>query len=416
MVKIEDTVRYTNYRWVMLGMAWIIQLLGRWSWYLVPSLAFSLFPELGLSHMQFTLILTGPLMVAIFLGFVGGGFADRYGIRLAVSIGSLLFGVVGLARAFVSTFEAMFILMCLLGVADSFARPNLPKLVGVWFPPRQVGLATGLYVSAQAIGFSMGLLTGPLFGDWRQAFMYVGVGALVAAVLWCLFGRSTPKGVEIPRPPIMSGVIRGLRSKNIRLTCLTTFLLMGTFVSFSGNLPNALESMHQVSAEMAGAIASLMPLGGVVGSLVLPPISDRVGLRKPFIYLGAIMAAACFYTAWHIAPATSMSALIFIGGMFQGSLTSLLMVLPLEFPEIGREHIGGAAGLVGSLTTLGGVLLPLLVISPIVAAGTLGAYNIGFMVAMTLMAGIILPTVFLAETGVKTRHYGGRADEHQNVT
>ncbi len=414
-VNIEDEARYTNYRWVILGMTWIIQFLGRCSWLLVPSLAYCLFPELGLTQMQFTLILTGPLIAAIFLSFLGGGFADRYGIRLAVSIGSLLYGIAGVARAFVSSFEGMFMLMLLMGAVDSFTRPNLPKLVSVWFPRRQVGLATGIYVSAQALGFSMGLLSGPLFGGWRPAFLYVGMATLGAALLWILFGRSAPKGVEIPKPPIMSGVIKGMKTKNIRLTCTAMFLLVGTFVSFSGNFPKALQGVHQVSAQVAGAIASARPLGGAIGGVLLPSISDRVGLRKPFIYISAIMAAVCFYVGWYIAPATGTAVLMFMGGVFNGGLTSLLMVLPLEFPEIGREHVGGAAGLVGSLANLGGVLLPLLVMSPIVAAGTLEAYSIGFMVVMILLAGIVLPLAFSAETGVKARTPRGRTDEHQTA-
>jgi len=403
-----EIIRYPRYRWVVLGMAWLTQVAGNWSWYLVPSLAYVLFPELGLSQLQFTLLYTGPLMATIFLSSLGGGFGDRYGIRLAVAIGSSLYAVAGLARGFAPSFTVLFALMLLIGVGMSFVSPNLPKLVGIWFPPRQVGLACGIYVSAQAIGFSLGLMTGPLFGGWRAAFTCVGIGALVVALLWALIGRSTPRGVEIEKRPIISGIIRGARSRNVRLLGLVIFCVLGAFLSISGNLPRALESVHQVGAEAAGAIASMLTWGGVIGSIVLPSVSDRVGLRKPFIYGGAVLAAICFYTAWQVAPGGATGVLVFIGGIFLGGLVPLLMALPLEFPEIGHEYVGGTSGLINSLGHMGGVLLSLLVVAPLMSAGTMGAYSTGFTLAALLLAGIALPAAFLMETGPRGRR-GGKA-------
>ncbi|MFC2018649.1 nitrate/nitrite transporter [Chloroflexota bacterium] len=397
---VEESIdRYPRYRWIVLGMAWLTQVAGTWSWYLVPSLAYVLFPELGLSQTQFTLLYTGPLIATIFLSALGGGFGDRYGIRLAVAVGSFLYGIAGLARAFATSFEVMFVLMLLIGMSISLISPNLPKLVGTWFPPRQVGLASGIYVSAQAIGFSLGLMTGPLFSGWREAFTYVGIGALVVAVLWALIGRSTPQGVEIEKKPIISGIIRGAKSRNVRLLGLVIFCIMGAFLSISGNLPKALEGVHQVGAGAAGAISSMLTWGAVIGSIALPTISDRVGLRKPFLYGGAVIAAICFYTAWQVAPGGATGVIVFIGGIFLGGLVPLALVLPLEFPEIGHEYVGGTAGLVSSLGHMGGVLFSLLVVSPLVAEGTIEAYSTGFMGAALLLACIALPAAFLMETG-----------------
>jgi len=394
-------MRYPRYRWVILGLAWLTQFCGTWSWYLVPSLAYALIPEMGLTQTQYSLILTAPLMASIVLAFLGGGFGDRYGMRLAIGIGAFLSGAAGLTRAFTPSFEGMFLLTCLMGVAVSFTMPNLPKLVGIWFPPRQIGLATGIYTSAQAIGFSIGLLTGPLFGGWRSAFISAGMVTLAVATLWALLSRGAPKGVAIAKTPVVAGVIRGIKSKNIWLLCSVLFTLMGAFVSFSGNLPKALVDIHQVSAEAAGATSSLLTWGAVAGTLLLPVISDRFGLRKPFICSGALVSAICFYLAWQIAPGTGTSILVFIGGLFLGGMVPLAFILPLEFPEIGTEYVGGTAGLVNSMANMGGVLGPLLVFSPLAAAGTAGSYSLSFTVAAILLAGGVLPAMFMMETGAK---------------
>ena len=222
-------------------------------------------------------------------------------------------------------------------------------------------------------------------------------------MLWTLFGRSAPRGVEVEKTPIVAGVIRGFKSKNIRLVGVGFFLLLGAFTSLSGNLPKALEGVRGVTAETAGAIASLLPFGAAFGGILLPAISDRVGLRKPFIYAEAVIAAVCFYVAWLIAPGLDTVILTLVGGFFLGGLTTMLFTVVVEFPEIGNEHMGGAAALTMSLGNVGGWLLPLLVISPIIAAETVGAYNLGFLIAAALLAAIALPLLFITETGTRRR-------------
>ena len=398
-----EAERYPRYRWVILGIAWLTLLCLYWSWFLLPSLASRLTPDLGLSHMQYTLIFTAPVMMGIWSAITAGAAADRFGIRRVVAIAAFLGGAGGLARAFAPNFEVMFILMCLVGIAVYGSTPNLPKLVAIWFPPRQAGLAAGIYTMSIGIGLSLGLFTAPLFPDWQTAFSYVGIITLVTAFLWVLLTRNAPKGVKIKMPPMISGIKRGLRSRNILLTCVVYFLFMGTFTSFSGNFPEALESIHNISPATAGAITALLTGGGILGNLLVPALSDRIGLRKPFIYAVAITSPICLFAAWQLAPSVATWVLVFIGGIGIGSLPPIVLTLPLELPEIGHEHVGGATGLIISALAMGGVIIPLLVISPIMAAGTSQAYSIGFLVAVLLIAAVIIPTLFLMETGWRGR-------------
>ena len=116
---------YPSHRWVILGIAWATIMCLHWSWYLIPSLASSMSPELGLTHMQYTLIFTAPALIGIFGAIMGGAAADRYGIRLVVTIAVFLGGTIGLARAFTPSFGVMFALMCLLGLSLFGTLPNL---------------------------------------------------------------------------------------------------------------------------------------------------------------------------------------------------------------------------------------------------------------------------------------------------
>jgi nitrate/nitrite transporter NarK len=281
---------------------------------------------------------------------------------------------------------------------------NLPKLVAIWFPPKQAGFAAGIYTMSIGFGLSLGLFTAPLFKDWQAAFTVVGIITLVTALLWTLLARNAPKGVEIKMPPMISGIKRGLHSRNILLICVVYFLYMGMFTAFSGNFPEALELIHNISPATAGAITALLTGAAVLGNLIVPALSDKLGLRKPFIYAAAVVVPLSLFFAWQLAPSVATWVLVFVGGLGVGTLPPVILTLPLELPEIGHEHVGGTTGLMISAHSVGGVVIPLLVISPIMAAGTAQAYTVGFLVIMLLTAASIIPTLFLRETGWRGRN------------
>jgi nitrate/nitrite transporter NarK len=394
-----EAERYPKYRWVVLGLAWVTVLFKSWSWFLIPSLAYCLIPELQLTHAQFTLIFTAPIFIAILTSIPGGALGDRYGIRLIVAIGIFLVGPIGIARAYVQGFWGMYALMCLFGVSFGFLLSNLPKIVKIWFPPKQTGLASGIYMTALGIGSALGLFTGPLFGGWKPAFIYIGMLSLVVAVFWSLFARSTPKNVTIQMPPMLSGIKRAIRSRNVCLLAVAQGLYLGGFVSFSGNFPTALEGVHLVSPKTAGAIASLLSWGIVLGHIAIPVLSDKLGVRKPLIYIGAVVSAVCFFFGWQLSPTAAAGPLILVGGFFLGGVPPLLYTLLVQLPEIGPEHVGGASGIVTSVMAAGGFLIPQAIVSPLVAGGTLSAYTAGFSIAALALATIALVTIFIMETG-----------------
>ncbi len=398
-----EAERYPKYRWVILGVAWLTLFCLYWSWFLVPSLASRLTPDLNLSHMQYTMIFTAPVMMGIWCAITAGAAADRFGIRKVVTIAAFLGGAGGLSRAFAPNFEVMFILMCLVGMAAYGSMSNLPKLVAIWFPPKQAGFAAGIYTMSIGSGLTMGLFTAPLFKDWQTAFTIVGIITLVAACLWALLARNAPKGVEIKMPPMISGIKKGLRSRNIQLVFVIYFLFMGMFTVFSGNFPEALELIHHITPATAGAITALLTAGGIVGNLIVPALSDRLGLRKPFIYAAAVTISVSLFFAWQLAPGAATWILVFVGGMGVGTLPPILLTLPLELPEIGQEHVGGTTGLMIAAHAIGGVTIPIFVISPIMDAGTGQAYTTGFLVVTALTIAAVIPTLFLRETGRRGR-------------
>jgi NNP family nitrate/nitrite transporter-like MFS transporter len=297
----------------------------------------------------------------------------------------------------------MYVLMCLFGLSFGLLMPNLPKLVKIWFSPKEAGLASGIYMTALGSGTALGLITGPLLGGWKPACVTLGTLSLVVVIFWSLFARDAPKGTKIRMPPMISGIKKAIKSKNVCLLALAQGLYLGGFIVFSGNFPKALEGVHHVSPETAGAISSLISWGVVTGHLLLPLVSDRLGVRKPLVYSGALISAICFFFAWDLSPTIASWPLILIGGVFLGGIPSLLYTLLVQFPEVGPEYVGGASGLVTSIMAAGGFFIPQAVISPILEAGTLKAYTAGFLLTALLIAAIVPVVLFIKETRVKAK-------------
>jgi len=84
-----------------------------------------------------------------------------------------------------------------------------------------------------------------------------------------------------------------------------------------------------------------------------------------------------------------------------GGIGPMIFISIVELPEIGHEYVGGASGIVIASGNAGGVLMPLVVMSPLVAAGTLAAYTIGFSAILVILAMTALVAIPLKETELK---------------
>jgi MFS family permease len=158
-----------------------------------------------------------------------------------------------------------------------------------------------------------------------------------------------------------------------------------------------------MSPQAAAGVSAIMTLGFVTGNLFLPVLSDRIGLRKPFVFTGAIIGAALLYISWLLAPGAGVWVLAYLGGTIVGGAPPVLFSVPAELPEIGEAYVGGASGLIVSSMNAGGFLLSVLITSPIMAAGTIAAYTTGFLISMIFLGSIAVPALFLTETGKRKK-------------
>jgi MFS transporter, NNP family, nitrate/nitrite transporter len=138
---------------------------------------------------------------------------DKYGPRVTYS--SLLFvsGFLCLGFAMAQTYEQLALFRFLLGFVGAGFVIGI-RLVGEWFPARQVGLAEGIYggwgnFGSAAAAFLMPVLAISVFGGmggWRYAIGATGVIAILYSGFFYWRARNTPKGSTYFKPKKSGGL------------------------------------------------------------------------------------------------------------------------------------------------------------------------------------------------------------------
>jgi MFS family permease len=393
-----DSREYSRYRWIVLGVAWLATVSLFVTHNIPAGRPHDMIPDLGFSQVQYSLTITGPMLGIVVAAMLGGALADRYGARPIVGIGATLGGLGAIFRIFVGSFGPMFGLSIILGIGTALVFSNLPKIVAMWFPPKQVGLATGFYYTGIGVGTATGLAASAAFATWQQACLITGVAALAAAALWTVLGRSAPTtmmGTELS-VGLRQSLRHSVRLKDIWILFIVLFLSLGAILSYLSSLPVMLQRIHHVPPRTAALFSSVVVYAMVCGQFFLPMLSDRLGLRKPVAVWSMVLGAVLVFLTWFSAISVVTWILGALGGFFLGYL-AVLLTFPVELPGIGPKFAGGAAGIVLTGEHLGGFLFMPWVFTPIAASSPTTGY-LAISIAIVIAAVFMIP---LHETGTR---------------
>lgn len=162
--------------------------------------AFDLTTEQVKALLILNVALTIPSRVII------GSLVDRYGPRKVFGFLLIISAFPCWAFAMSTTFEQLAITRLLLGFVGAGFVVGI-RLIGEWFPAREVGLAEGVYGGWGNFGSAAAAITLPsvamLFGGddgWRWAIASTGMIALLYGFFFLWKARNTPKGSSYFKP------------------------------------------------------------------------------------------------------------------------------------------------------------------------------------------------------------------------
>ena len=143
------------------------------------------------------------------------------------------------------------------------------------------------------LGILAGLAITPalaLSAGFDNMLLYYGIGALAAGIIFIVFARehpATPPGAaELEERALMfDGMKQLLQNRNFILLMSIFFIGLGVFNSVTTWIEDII-SPRGFTATQAGTAGGLMIVGGIVGAVILPTLSDKYRKRVPFIIIG----------------------------------------------------------------------------------------------------------------------------------
>ncbi|MDR0212313.1 MAG: MFS transporter [Pseudomonas putida] len=296
-----------------------------------------------------------------------GRLSDRIGRRKvlipAVLLFSLLAGLSGLANGI----AALLLIRAVMGVSEGAFTPTAIAATAESSHPARRGLNIGIQ---QAFFPILGLGLAPILAtqlllvlpSWRWVFVVVSLPGFILA--WFMY-RYLRESRVAPEPTPAAGQAEGrwldaLRHRNVVLNILGMFCMLTSLFVLSVMMPNYLTDYLHLSLQQMGFVMSAIGLGGFIGQLLLPGLSDRVG-RKPVV-LGCFLATAlCIGLLMRTgAEPVTLFVLLFLVTFFNFSMICMT-VGPITSESVPLPLVSTATGLVVGIGEIfGGGVAPAL--------------------------------------------------------
>lgn len=346
---------------------------------------------------------------------VMGRLSDRIGRRgiliSSVAMFSLLAGASGLAGGI----TALLLIRAIMGISEGAFTPTSIAATAEASKPTRRGMNIGIQQASFPI---LGLGLGPILAtqlllvvpSWRWVFVIVAIPGFILAICMYKVLRDRPKSAaektaEEQQPARWLDVFK---YRNVVVNVLSMFCILTCLFVVSAMMPNYLTDYLKLNVQQMGFVMSAIGLGGFIGQLVLPALSDKWG-RKTVVLLSFFGTGVFLWLLIGTGPEpTKLFAFLFMATFFNFSLTCLT-VGPLTNEAVPAYLASTAVGVVVGIGEIfgGGV-------APALAGFIAKHYGIQYTLYLAL-AGLVLGyfiALALKETApIKTRAQSNKDDE-----
>ena len=320
--------------------------------------------------------------------FIGGWASDKFGVRKIMGIAILWWSTFTALTAVGFNVISFVIIRILFGCGEGPQAPVTAKNIRNWFPNRQLGAALGISQATTPLGGAVGV---PLFayllvifnGDWRIAFVILGLLGVVCAIGWFVVIRDNPadhpwitpkelsdiksdtkeERVEYNGPKITLG--KCLKKPLVWIISLTFFGYSWALNTFLGWFPTYLVQVHHIDIKTLAISASLpwiagaigLALGGIITDYIGKKTGNLIGSRKWFTIICLLGVALTFVPSAMVTSTTSAVALMALA-IFLLYLTGAQYwaIIAEFFPS---NYLGSIGGFVNFLANLAGIAAPI---------------------------------------------------------
>ncbi len=391
------------FRWVVLALMFLSLFAATIVMQCMPPLFSEITEQIPLTKAQMGTIMGVITLASLFFAPIGGALSDKLGARWAFGIAAIIVALAGGFRSVAGSVNDLIVCMFLIGAGMAMYAPNLPKALGNWFPQKDLAMANGISISGMGIGGAIAMVTAksvlsPSFGGWRGTMVFLGGLVLLVAILWMVVYRDRPVEGAAQRKKlnVFQNFKDVLKVKDIWLIAIYYGLNMISLLAVVTLLPITLEER---GVENAGGMVGIMMGATVVFNILGGMLSDRVGKRKPFLIICAVVFGLCVLGFANF-TGTALIVVLIIAGGAMGTIAPVLMSVPVEMERIGTALVGSAIGFIFMLGNTGGF------VGPVVAGRLMDMSDSSLPGFIFIAAALILSAVFIVpmtETGRKRK-------------
>jgi cyanate permease len=274
------------YRWLVLAVFMLVAFINQASWITFAPITGEAARHYGTSDLVIGLMSMVFMIVYVLLAIPSAWVIDSRGFRLAVGVGALITAFFALARgAFAGSLTLVFIAQVGIAVGQPLILGSITRLAAGWFPAEERATATGLGTLAIYLGILAAMILTPILllrYGMRGMLLAYGFVASAAAALFLAVARE--RAPDSARAPMFEGLKAMLRNRDFLLLMVIFFIGLGLFNGVTTWI-EAIVRPRGFDMAQAGLLGGVMLIGGILGAVVVPLISDGLRRRKPFVIL-----------------------------------------------------------------------------------------------------------------------------------
>ncbi|MDD1777036.1 MAG: MFS transporter [Candidatus Helarchaeota archaeon] len=388
----------TGYRWIVLIINWlaVFFIYAAWLFILV------VFEDTPLNQTEQYWVWTLPFIGMACMALPAGLLIDKYGLKKTGFLGLSIVVVAAFWRSFGFNFFTLAASSILLGFGIGMVIPIGNKLISLWFGAKEIGTASGITVMAAGLGIAVSQSISesflrPLLGSWTAVFLFYAICVVIVLFLWNFIREKAPKSLKRSRVPLRESLSKIIKNKYVLVLAGLNFVILAVFYTILKAL-HPIFSVKLADETLANLAISLISYAAMVSNVLMPIISDHLKNRK-YLLLMAFSVLGPSVILVYFAEGVWIWLLSFVIGYMVGTITPIILAIPIELKGVGHVYVAGATGLMTAIGKVGALATPMLYL----LVATSSTAITGFIFLAILIIGAILLTLPFPETAGKAR-------------
>ena len=346
-------------KWLIIAGFSLLLGVNQFLWLTFATIVISTEAHFGVNEFFANLLTLMFPIIFVLLAIHSGKVLDNIGYKKIVSLAALLMLIGSIIRWLgADHYWTVFAGQLLIAIAQPYITNAINQVTSDWFDKSQITTVTGVIMGGMFLATALGAFApAPLieaFGFSGMLLINVIITA-VAVVGFLLVVVEKPKQQDSAIS--LHEIESLLKNKRLWFISLAVFIAMGYFNGLSNWIAPIL-APRGIDEATAGIITAMLIVGGILGALLIPLLSDYLQKRRIFLILATLVGASATYPLLYLTTGTSTLLLSFVLGFFL--LAGYPLLIAAAEDTVHASQAAKAVAMLMMMGNLGGVIMVLL--------------------------------------------------------